>query len=293
VDLEVGAEETTPDRVLQLTDAEWSDHVTEVRTGLREAQDAGLSTERQHTIDKDRKIWSDERDLMHDSIVEDIYGAASPVPCEGRAIIAGGLGGAGKTTVLRECAGIDLSQYFMVNPDNVKEEMARRGSIPEIDGLSPMEASDLVHEESSHIAKRLAHRAEAEGKNVIWDITMASHESTTRRIENLRTSGYRLEGIFVDISIEASIRRADARHREGHEDYRTGVGLGGRYVPPEIIKAQADPEWGSKNRMVFEDVKHQFDVWRRYDNSVDHRRAELIEMSEPKGTASKENPYEW
>jgi len=45
-----------------------------------------------------------------------------------------------------------------------------------------LEASDLVHEESSHIAKQLALRAMPEGKNVIWDITMASRESTERRI---------------------------------------------------------------------------------------------------------------
>ena len=42
-----------------------------------------------------------------------------------------------------------MSQYLMINPDDIKEEMARRGMVPEIEGLSPMEASDLVHEESS------------------------------------------------------------------------------------------------------------------------------------------------
>jgi predicted kinase len=280
-DLEIEADGAAADRVRPLTDAEWSDHVREIRIRLSEAQRANLSTDRQYTIDKAQKIWSNERDLIHDSIVEDLYKAASAVPCEGKAIIAGGLGGSGKTTVLRECAGIDLSQYLNINPDNIKEEMARRGLIPEIEGLTPMEASDLVHEESSHIAKRLSHRAEAEGKNVVWDITMASHESATRRIENLRASGYRLEGIFVDISVEASILRADARHREGHEDYRKGVGLGGRYVPPEVIRAQADSEWGSKNRRVFESVKHEFDNWRRYDNSVHGRDAVLAEMSPP------------
>ena len=79
--------------------------------------------------------------------------------------MAGGLGGAGKTTILTEHADIDLTQYLMINPDNIKEEMARRGMIPDIDGLSPMEASDLAHEESSYLAKRLARRADAEGKN--------------------------------------------------------------------------------------------------------------------------------
>ena len=43
------------------------------------------------------------------------------VPCERKAIVAGGLPGAGKTTVLPEFAGIDLSQYLMINPDVIKE----------------------------------------------------------------------------------------------------------------------------------------------------------------------------
>ena len=98
--------------------------------------------------------------------------------------------GAGKTTVLTQHANIDLSQFLMINPDDIKEEMARRGMIPEIDGLSPMEASELAHEESSHLAKRLAHRAQADGKNLIWDITMSSEGTTAGRIDDLRKAGY-------------------------------------------------------------------------------------------------------
>jgi len=146
--------------------------------------------------------------------------------------------------------------------------MARRDMIPPVEGLSPMEASDLVHEESSYVAKRLARRAESDGKNVMWDITMASRASTQWRIDTLRTAGYtRIEGIFVDIPVETSVARAGGRHREGNDDYRTGDGLGGRLVAAEMIRAQADPEWGSHNRKTFEEVKHQFDAWRRFDNS--------------------------
>ena len=139
----------------------------------------------------------------------------------------------------------------MINPDDIKEEMARRGMIPEIDGLSPMEASELAHEESSHLAKRLARRAQADGKNLIWDITMSSEGTTASRIDDLRKAGYtQVDGLFVDISIETSIRRTESRHREGHDKWRTGKGLGGRYVPPEVIESQADSEWGSKTERL-------------------------------------------
>jgi hypothetical protein len=157
--------------------------------------------------------------------------------------------------------------------------MAERGLIPELDGLSPMEASDLVHEESSHVAKMLASRGMKDGKNIIWDITMSSPKGALQRVDALDEAGYSTKGIFVDISIDVAVERADARHRTGHEDYRAGSGLGGRYVPPELIRSQADPEWGSVNRRVFEQVKPRFTEWAVYDNSVTGRDPQLVEAS--------------
>jgi hypothetical protein len=80
--------------------------------------------------------------------------------------------------------------------------------------------------------------------------------------------------------VETSVRRAESRHRDGHEEYRAGIGLGGRYVPPEVIRAQADDDWGSQNRKTFEAVRHRFDQWSRYDNSVDGRPPVQAEASQ-------------
>jgi predicted ABC-type ATPase len=267
-DLNAELEATRP-----LTDAEWPEHRTDVRSQLASADDSDLETDHLHTVDEDRKIWTVERNRLQGELVADLYEEAKDVPSSGRAIIAGGLPGSGKSTILSEQAGIDLSKYLTINPDDIKEKMAERGMIPHVEGLSPMEASHLAHEESSLIAKRLALRAVADRKNIIWDITMSSRESTEKRITQLHDAGYTVEGIFVDIPIETSVRRADARHRKGHDDYRAGIGLGGRYVPAEVIEAQANPVWGSDNREVFEDVNHLLQPWRRYDNSVDDRDA--------------------
>jgi Zeta toxin len=279
-DLETDVDEGPTDRVRPLTDAEWSDHVRDVRVSLEKAHTDGLATDRRYAIDEDGEAWLPSRREVHEMIIDDLYSEASEVPCEHKAILAGGLAGAGKTTVLAEQAGIDRSQYLTINPDDIKLEMAKRGLIPTIDGLSPMEAADLVHEESSHIAKQLAIRARADGKNLIWDITMSSRSSTERRIDDLRASGYTtVDGIFVDIPVDVSITRADARHRQDQEKHRNGDGLGGRYVPPEVTTAQADPQWGSRNRRTFEDLKPCFDQWTRFDNSVDGANAILAEGS--------------
>ncbi|MGH3275083.1 MAG: zeta toxin family protein [Streptosporangiaceae bacterium] len=275
-----GSHAGTADQV-PLTKAEWDEHVADVRSALADAVAAKRATNWQHTIDADRQEWSPERNRVQGEIVADLYGRARDVPCDGQAIIAGGLGGAGKSTVLSSHVGIDLSQYLTINPDIIKEEMARRGLIPDVEGLSPMEASELVHEESSAVAKQLARKALADGRNVIWDITMSSRESTGERIDGLRAVGYSVAGIFVDIPVETSVLRAEARHRMGQEDYRAGMGLGGRYVPAEVIRVQADEDWGSLNRKTFEAVRHQFDRWSRYDNSVDGRPPVLADSSQP------------
>jgi predicted kinase len=257
-----------------LTDAEYAEHVTNVRDGLDKARADGLATEPR----PDGETWTRERRAGHNAIIADLYEAARDVPCERRAILAGGLPGAGKTTVLEQHAGIDRSQYLTINPDEIKEEMAKRGMIPKIAGLTPMEASDLVHEESSHIAKQLALRATSDGKNVIWDITMASRDSTATRINDIRAAGYsRVDGIFIDIPVDVGIRRSEARHREGHDNYRAGQGFGGRFVPAEVISSQANPDWGSSNRKTFEQVKPQLDAWLRFDNSVDGRAPVLVD----------------
>jgi predicted ABC-type ATPase len=258
---------------------------------LEKAHEADLATDHENTTDPDNKQWTAERNRIHGEIVSDLYDGASAVPCEYKAIIAGGLPGAGKTTVLTEQAGIDLSKYLTINPDDIKEVLASRDLIPEVEGLSPMEASDLAHEESSVIAKYLAHRAQAEGKNIIWDITMSRLESIQERIESLRASGYeQIDAIFVDIPIEVSIRRTQARHREGQERWQEGDGMGGRFVPPEIIRKQADPEWGSKNKRNFEGIKQSINNWAVLDNGVDGRRARLVDSNDSRKTSP--NPHE-
>jgi predicted kinase len=260
-----------------LTDGEHAEHRIEVATKLADARQARQPTDYLHTVDNAGKIWTRERAAQHDAIIHDLYAAAASVPAEGKAVLAGGLPGAGKTTVLTTLAGVDRARYLTLNPDVVKEEMAARGMLPVIEGLSPMEASELAHEESSYIAKQLALRAYADRKNVIWDMTMSSTRTTQGRITELRSSGYRdIEGIFVDIPVEVSVRRADGRHREGHDDYLAGEGFGGRYISPELIRAQADPDYGSVNRATFENVKATLSRWRCFDNAVDGRAAVLV-----------------
>jgi len=57
---------------------------------------------------------------------------------------------------------------------------------------------DLMHTEAQHIAKRLAARAIADGRNMLLDVTMGSEPSVRSWLVNLGLAGY-----FVDVVIAA------------------------------------------------------------------------------------------
>lgn len=216
--------------------------------------------------------WTADREKIHNEIIREQLAAWENVPRNAEAIFSGGLGGAGKSTVLKAYANIDLKQYATLNPDDIKEVMAAKGLVPEVSGLTPMEASPLIHEEASHITKQLAMVAMHRKMNIIYDITMADYGSTKKKVDNLRNSGYeQIDAIFVDISEETSDERADARHLRGHNRYLSGEGFGGRLLPKGISAAQVpeDPEYRSLNAENFLKLKED-GVFRNtvaYDNN--------------------------
>lgn len=266
-----------------MTDAEYEAHVAAIRSRIDNAVQAGLTTAQQHTVGGDGHTYYPERAAQHKAIVDELYGKYAHVPSEGKAVFAGGLGGAGKTTTLRKFAGIDTTQYATVNPDDIKEIMARRGMAPTVEGLSPMETAPLIHEESGLIANILAMRLLRERKNVIFDSTMSRRQSVEQRIDELKAAGYtNLRGVFVDIPVETSVQRALARHRRGADRYAQGDGYGGRYVPPEIIRSNSSATSSSANRDVFDHLRDHFTSWEIWDNST--------YGSDPKPLASSRPP---
>lgn len=248
-----------------------SDHSLDKRIStLQKALKAATPTDKDPSLyDAKTGRWSPQRAAKHDEIVNELYGKANKVPNGGKAIIAGGLGGAGKSTVLGKHLGIDQGSYLTVNPDDVKEVMAAKGMIPHLPGLTPMEASALVHEESSHIANTIAAKAYAERKNMIWDITMSSPDSVSKRLDNLKDSGYHhVAGVFVDIPVEDSVTRAMGRYQRGLASYDKGEGHGGRFVPPDVIRANAVEGHSSKNRQTFDSLETRFNASTVWDNSA-------------------------
>jgi hypothetical protein len=186
-------------------------------------------------------IWSPDRNVQQGRLVAELSAAARDVPCERHAIMGGGLPGAG-TLACVQAAGTELARYLVVSVDAVLLRMAARGLIPVVAGLSPLEAADLAHAEAQFIGKRVAMLALADGRNLLLDVSFVAPASTDSWLAALRAGGYDIQAVFADISIDESLRRADAAHRHGEEELRAGHGHGGRFIPPEAIRAlAADP----------------------------------------------------
>ena len=135
-------------------------------------------------------VYTPERRKLQQQIIDDVFKQHEDTPCEGKAIISGGMGGAGKTTVLTRYLNIDTDKYITVNPDDIKEIMAERGMIPTLRGLTPMECSTLAHDEASHISSIIMDRAIREKKNIILDGTMSKRSSMDSRVGRLKKGGY-------------------------------------------------------------------------------------------------------
>lgn len=150
--------------------------------------------------------------------------------------MSGGISGAGKTTILSKM-GIDFQNYATVSSDDFKELLAREGAIPHVEGLTPMESSSLVHEESSHLADRLLLNLANQRKNLIYDFTMKSESTTMTRIGTLNNFGYQNKDIrivFVDVPLSVSKGRAKTRYMVGLNNFD----LGGRWVPSFVADKQ-------------------------------------------------------
>lgn len=236
-------------------------NLMEIETHKRYAEDIvrELVNKGHETINKHAKmvggypIFSEERQKLHDQIIEDFMDKAEKIPSEGKVIISGGLGGAGKTTVLSKYAEIELNDYITVNPDDLKEVFAEKGMIPRVKGLTPMDANPLVHEEASYLSKIILKKLQNRKKNVVLDITMSNYASVEKKVVEFKESGYEeIEAVFVDIQPDTSAIRADMRYQIGLEEYSKGNGYGGRLLPKHITNNQrtTNPQYNSVNAEV-------------------------------------------
>jgi predicted ABC-type ATPase len=258
-----------PGTYAPLTDSQFAVHTRNVEKALTAAVGAGMATDQAYTLDGNGQVWEPDRSSAHADIIKEYLDKTVNVPSQRAALFMGGLSGAGKSSLLKHHPDINLKDYAVVNPDDFKTELAQRGMVPKVEGLSPMESVTLIHEESVHLANLAAAELQRRGKNLAFDVTMKSAAVTEPRIAALKANGYHVTAVFVDVPVEKSAQRVSKRYRSLLEKYREGTNpLGGRYVPESVIMAGEHEPGVSKARHTFDRLRSQFDRWELYDGST-------------------------
>jgi len=242
-------------------------------------------------------LWSEEAHQFFEQTVNEVFQTATAnetKPKNKRAIMLGGMPGAGKSTTLdamQKARMLRKEEWVVANPDDFKELMLQKGMFPNIVGLSPAETASLLHEASSEMNHMLEQLLIAEGYNVVFDITMGGRERdgeepwVAKIVQQLKTgNGYKVDGLFVDIPPTTSATRAAKRHQAGLDALRQGfltegaakdaVQFGGRVVPGSLIAkntlSKDDPlaeKFNSVNAVNFDTIKPVFQRWAIWDNS--------------------------
>jgi Zeta toxin len=279
----------------EATDQEFTSHVAFIRQVNEMATGHGL------TLDAAFKdsfgLWSEEMHQIFDSVVNEAYDELTnnqTKPRDNRAIMLGGLPGAGKSSTLKKMREDGIfrdDEWVTVNPDYFKDKILEKGIGPSIVGLTPAETSGFIHEASSEMNHMLENLLTAEGYNVIFDITMGGHLTegekswTEKIIDWLESRDYATDGMFVSVTPDTASQRSHKRHRDGLNALRTGVSrrendpevtFGGRVVPESVLTKASFPEgdpqgeqYDSVNARNFDKIKGQFGRWAVWDNSGD------------------------
>lgn len=281
-------------------DPEYEAYTKDLDRRLKSIIETKGDTFDQNSIEVDgQRVLKPERVAVHSEIIEGVISDLNDrgVGRNGRAIMMGGLPGAGKSTAIRQQAdrlGVELDDngdpinFAVINPDDMKQALLsykHADGTPLIEtepGLKRGEMASLVHEESSVLAKALSTRILDEGFDVIFDITLGNAKKSKKKyLEPARRRGYTdFTGVFVDVPPEVSLHSAGIRHKK--PDPETGErGYTGRYVPYDLIAHEAKTPPGSdrwsNNRVQYDKMvaDGEFDRAIRYNRMANTFHTDL------------------
>ena len=224
-------------------------------------------------------VYTLERMEIHKQILNELEEKYKNVLSEGKVVFSIGISGAGKTSVLKN--EIDLEDYVIINSDDIKEIMAEKGLIPKINGLTPIECSSFVHEETSYLANKFFNKMISQNKNIIYDSTGSNLKKLESKMKQLNYYGYNNKNtqvIFVDVTIDTAKRRTMDRYINGiKENMLDNTKVGGRYIKNSVLEHnRSNNNFNTKNAenfYVISTVNNVFDNCKflHYDNNIDGR----------------------
>jgi len=224
---------------------------------LRKEQDS-----QQKFFNKKTNRYNQERNKVHEKIISKVDNP-NAFPKEGekpKVIFIGGLTASGKTSAIaklidRKKGVPDYKAYpkfVYLNSDDFKQ------LLPEYNGYN----AGYLHEESTDIFDESLKRYRNQRKQIIIDATLKNTKSANKKIKEFEDAGYETVLYGTNLPGEKSIERATGRFK------RTK-----RFVPPELIKKNAEPT----NKSVLK-LRHKTDKYAVFDTDV--KKGEPVELIE-------------
>jgi predicted ABC-type ATPase len=180
-----------------------------------------LDTQERYKVGRE---YTPERRELHRAIIQKHLQGKTPVGgANATAVVLGGGPASGKST-LEKAQKISEGNVVLVNPDAIKEMLPE---FKEGKAAGNKQASSVVHEESSDVAKMLTDEAIKGGYNLVLDGTGdSSVEKLGGKIAVMRSGGHKVVGKYVSLPTDMAVKLAFDRGQQT-----------GRYVPETYLRA--------------------------------------------------------
>lgn len=213
----------------------------------REISLKAVSTKEKYFGANVEKAVTLKRIKLHDKLLQDILSKVKP-SANPKALMTGGLPGAGKSSVLDARFKGWKSEYVHVDSDSIKLMLAKA------DGLKTLGPNAAAyHEEADLILGRVFAMAIKEKKSILYDGTMRNSSRINNLMSEFKRAGYNTTAVYADLPLEKSMVRSIGR----------AYGDTGRFVDPMMQTTH-----GTKNIDTFNMLKEKVDDWVHYDTDV-------------------------
>ena len=200
-----------------------------------------------------------ERIELREKIIREYFDYFKNTDKNHHAIIVLGQIASGKSSYCRKIA--ERTNTMIVDSDYIKQ------GHDSMDGLKMDfdygKGTDMIHEEASMLAKKIINEAGGMGYNLILPKTGIDPLSIQKIVNNLKSFGYHITLVYIDLSIEKCIERNYYRFID---EYRRGIPS--RLVPFKTIAKIDDKPFKTFVKMVREQEFNGIDKFLAYSNNV-------------------------
>jgi predicted ABC-type ATPase len=207
--------------------------------------------------------WTKERQALHDEIIDSHFEGKTSVKKPNSYMLGGGPA-SGKSTVLDAGLVKFPKNTVKIDSDGIKD------SLPEYTKMLKDKnkgAAAFVHEETSHISKRIMARGIKEKYNVLLDGTGdSSLDGLRKKTAKMRVGGRKVNAEYMTIETDLSVKIANIRGKKT-----------GRFVPESVVRGIHSSVSRVVPQAVEEGLYDNLNVW---DNN---KKGEAVLIASAKG----------